>query len=1461
MASEEGAAAEYSAEAGTSKCAAGTKYGAAGADAADKAKAVHLAGQAARAPCPPDWRNSASDRPAWHRLRLRDSVIAAELFSGGTLRVLVTLTLFAAAAGCAADTIVVVLGWRTRELTHAPNATDCGSDCEDGYCCCWRPNQVTNGTVVWKAWQWAPTMGITVYQEDVEDDLEVVVSAKWTAAVGAPRNALVVWDIGPDSDMPQVDVPQRVGVRISPGKPVSVMMSMSLTDSAPQEARLDCSNFYAELYGQPRAYITAASVVGCIFLSSTLATIPMHLWRLRRRAGALHPALPHITALLFLLCLYTLPVACLSALPEAQSSGAGWLLGLWVYQLPYIFLFYLQGFLLVRVGALHPSCGPSEFKRVHVPWVVGNTAIAVVYATWVRPDDLADVVGDGAYDAWMGVGDADQSNLPGYVLGELFFAGQLAWLAATLYRLYRVRNAYKYEPALLVRHRLVELRVLAVAVLLTAVIQVSGVAPQVEGRSPLGPASLGGMVQYFTAVHFLAFCYQPAFKAGDETLPPPPQIGSWKRVRWRRQWLRWAATAPGARSLYHFASVAEEQRWWQLQQREGNETDSHVCDDEPLPAMRDFCTTVSRLLVLFVSVVTTPVLFGLTVASLSVSVLLLPLGIGLPLTYCSAYFWRFAAFGHAAMIGNASRGMCSGRSANDTARFTDVVEGTWSGVILSAATWRSVGYLLVAMPASVLLFVPSVTISCIAFGVSACVVTLPVGVPLLRLAARVVDVAVSGADVVGSAVLGAPQHRTLPDATPLVRRYNQVRFHPFCFERCCQLAAAAYESYRQVPDFIGLDASDAGIGWVPGKDWGSAGTVARNVPLSAQTERAVDPSRYGLTLRCAAHICGVQVLFLWPPDSESLIIAFRGTKSYANKRTDLEMRRGPWDDDPRAGGLPNSVFVCGCCVGTPHVHRGFGQLWSSMRDHVLATAARHMPPGARRVFVTGHSLGAAMATLCAHTVATQCWGSTTGPFEAQVGAYCFGTPLLGNTAFASALQTAVPHLYQVVNENDAITRGACTIGNRHPGHRVLVGRFGQMLITPSGPEQWWHPWRSALATDLDPGFAAHRIVRYQAALSTQAAIMGVPLVVPVGEEDPTTDAVAWVPDTTGLLFSRQTLWSVVVLNAAAGLSLCGMIVATVLLAVSLPLSILGVGLPLAACGLRVCLLLQRLQVRLLTDERAAPLTELPVYERWWHVLRSRQALLSQAYLMVVGFPAAFATAMVVNVPLLFALALAPVPLPGARVPLKLVSTMAQRAVALLRGLAESVLSGCGQHPTRRTEDASVRATTSGEEDSGSTSAMLPLPQSKPAWLCLGSEVELIRPTVSMPVGTRGRVVKASRSGVEWHARIRFAAGPAEDVPAYCLRCPLVPPTEEVRSPGVLKGRPADYERLVVHRAGRLQHRCGRSTGGDRSAGGDSAGGARSSECAGSSSPTHSPPSPDGTGYGPQFGPPPPLCGS
>lgn len=94
-----------------------------------------------------------------------------------------------------------------------------------------------------------------------------------------------------------------------------------------------------------------------------------------------------------------------------------------------------------------------------------------------------------------------------------------------------------------------------------------------------------------------------------------------------------------------------------------------------------------------------------------------------------------------------------------------------------------------------------------------------------------------------------------------------------------------------------------------------------------------------------------------------------------------------------------------------NIHSGFAAIYNSCRQQIMNILA--VLSSSKQLFVTGHSLGGALAVLCVLDAAANT------AYKDPV-MYSFGSPRVGNPKFAEVYNEAVSRSVRIVNTNDIV---------------------------------------------------------------------------------------------------------------------------------------------------------------------------------------------------------------------------------------------------------------------------------------------------------------------------------------------------------------------------------------------------------------------------------------------------------
>lgn len=156
---------------------------------------------------------------------------------------------------------------------------------------------------------------------------------------------------------------------------------------------------------------------------------------------------------------------------------------------------------------------------------------------------------------------------------------------------------------------------------------------------------------------------------------------------------------------------------------------------------------------------------------------------------------------------------------------------------------------------------------------------------------------------------------------------------------------------------------------------------------------------------------GAQCHIVWNDDE--MAVCFRGTEpsELSDVLADLNA-------------LPKKSMTDGW------VHRGFRGELDKLWDHIKALTEKHTD---KKLYVCGHSLGAAMATICTSRIEE---------FRDVEALYTYGSPRVGTRSFVKGIKTT--H-WRFVNNNDIVTRVPLALmGYKHHGNLCYINHYGKI---------------------------------------------------------------------------------------------------------------------------------------------------------------------------------------------------------------------------------------------------------------------------------------------------------------------------------------------------------------------------------------------------------------------------------
>jgi len=183
-------------------------------------------------------------------------------------------------------------------------------------------------------------------------------------------------------------------------------------------------------------------------------------------------------------------------------------------------------------------------------------------------------------------------------------------------------------------------------------------------------------------------------------------------------------------------------------------------------------------------------------------------------------------------------------------------------------------------------------------------------------------------------------------------------------------------------------------------------------------------------------------------NNDLIVLAFRGTEPSCLR---------DWMTDARI------ALIKGC--GDGHVHRGFYTALDACWHDISATL-KDFRTEKQPLLLTGHSLGAALATLAAARLHVD--------GQAVQGLYTFGSPRVGDVAFAHWFDVSLkPIAFRFVNNTDAVTRvPGRALGYSHVGNFLYFDDHGKIHNDTSFWNEFLETVKGGMDDFLKPGAKA-----------------------------------------------------------------------------------------------------------------------------------------------------------------------------------------------------------------------------------------------------------------------------------------------------------------------------------------------------------------------------------------------------
>lgn len=189
---------------------------------------------------------------------------------------------------------------------------------------------------------------------------------------------------------------------------------------------------------------------------------------------------------------------------------------------------------------------------------------------------------------------------------------------------------------------------------------------------------------------------------------------------------------------------------------------------------------------------------------------------------------------------------------------------------------------------------------------------------------------------------------------------------------------------------------------------------------------------------------------------DRIVIAFKGTTSTKNLKTDINMfysniraliptQLGEDDHEGDAAAMTNPILKTRNWRRA-RIHKGFAVAYAAVSPRLLSRIKKLQDEKKRPVFLTGHSLGGALATVCSIDLFLRL-----GLSRKDIFVSTFGAPRVGNRQFWNIYEETVPIHWRIVVGPDVVAK-LPKVGYIHVGKKVLITVDGDLFIDPNSLE-------------------------------------------------------------------------------------------------------------------------------------------------------------------------------------------------------------------------------------------------------------------------------------------------------------------------------------------------------------------------------------------------------------------------